>query len=108
LESEALTRAKRIIADLHPLTPSTSYEGFALGSPRKRTEPFFEFNERSGICHIYWGGKNHEISLREIKTPEDALREILYMCEKSWPLMTTERIAMFITFLGDKKGWKTR
>lgn len=108
MESEALASAKRIIAELHPLTPSKSYEGFELGTPRERTEPFFEFDERSGIFHIYWGGKNHEVALRDIKTHEDALGCILYMCEKSWPLMTAERIAMFITFLSEKKGWKTR
>jgi hypothetical protein len=108
MESETLARAKLAIEALHPLPPAKSYEGFAIGSPREKTEPFFEVNAKGDICHIYWGGKNHEIVLDQIKTHEDALGYILYMCEKSWPLMTTERIAMFITFLSDNKGWKNR
>lgn len=108
MTSPMLAQAKLEMDALYA-TPPKGDLGTGLGtSAHARTNPYVELNESAGICHVYWGAYDYQIPLDEIATPEAALGWVQQMGEKTWRLMTPERIALFISIIADRNGWRTR
>jgi len=66
-------------------------------------EPFFEIDD--GAVHIYWGGYDYDIDLNAIPSQQRFLGWLLHVMEKSWPLMTVERLEQLIGAVCAAKGW---
>jgi hypothetical protein len=58
-----------------------------------------------GAVCVYWGGYSYEISLDDIPSPLRLAGWVMHLSEKSWPLMTPERIGTFMYLVCKEKGW---
>jgi hypothetical protein len=58
-----------------------------------------------GAVCVYWGGYSYEIALEDIPSPLRLAGWILHLSEKTWPLMTPERIGTLIYLVCEAKGW---
>lgn len=68
-----------------------------------REPNYFEITD--GAVIVYWGGYEYDISLHLLSSPLILIGWVLQIMSKSWPLMTTKRVAALVRAVCAEKGW---
>ena len=109
MTSPTLQEAIREVEAINAARPPHSGTGVDYWEAARRDpQHYIELDADNGLCHVYWGGYDYKIELDKIATPEATLGWVQQMGEKTWPLMTPERIVAFISIIANHFGWKTR
>lgn len=95
---QAILEIERLTADERPRLVSLAEIASLEPDPT-----YFEILD--GAVLIYWGGYEYDISLSEIPNPLRLLGWISHMADKTWVLMTPDRIASLIDAVCHEKDW---
>ena len=66
---------------------------------------YFEWDERTQVYHVYWGGYDYEVDYERITRPEHIIGVMRHLSDKSWELMTTRRLTLLAESIARRRGW---